>query len=144
MKQEGKLSSVFILIRSLNVGGAERQVSVLAEALHNKGYHVTIGVFYSGGILEEKLRQVGVSIYSLDKKGRWDVVGWFGRYVKAVRDVNPDVIYSFLTTSNIVAITGRLFVRTPFVWGILASNMHLENYDWLAKLTAWIEQKLSI
>ncbi len=143
MKQEGKLSSVFILIRSLNVGGAERQVSVLAEALHNKGYHVTVGVFYSGGILEEKLRQAGVSIYSLDKKGRWDVVGWFWCYVKAVRDINPDVIYSFLTTSNIVAITGRLFVRKPVVWGIRASNMNLENYDWLANLTAWVEKKLS-
>jgi len=104
-----------------------RQVSVLAKALHNKGYHVTIGVFYSGGALEKDLRQEGVSIYSLDKKGRWDLVGWFKRYLKTIRDVNPDVIYSFLTTSNIVAITGRLFVSKPVVWGIRASYMKLEE-----------------
>lgn len=137
------LSSIFILIRSLDMGGAERQVCVLAQALHQKGYKVTVGVFYSGGALEEKLRQTGVSIYALDKKGRWDLVGWFWRYLKAIRDVNPDVIYSFLTTSNIVAIIGRLFVRKPVVWGIRASNMDLENYDWLAKLTAGVEKKLS-
>jgi glycosyltransferase involved in cell wall biosynthesis len=57
--------------------------------------------------------------------------------------VNPDVIYSFLTTSNIVALAGRLFINKPVVWGIRASYMNLEAYDWLAKLTAWVENKLS-
>jgi glycosyltransferase involved in cell wall biosynthesis len=137
------LSSIFILIRSLDVGGAERQVCVLARALHQQGYKVTIGLFYSGGILEKKLRDEGVVIYPLHKKGRWDLVGWFWQYLKAIRDVNPDVIYSFLTTSNIVAITGRLFIRKPVVWGIRASNLNLKNYDWLTKLTAWVERKLS-
>jgi glycosyltransferase involved in cell wall biosynthesis len=125
------------------VGGAERQVCVLARALHQQGYKVTIGLFYSGGILEKKLRDEGVVIYPLHKKGRWDLVGWFWQYLKAIRDVNPDVIYSFLTTSNIVAITGRLFIRKPVVWGIRASNLNLKNYDWLTKLTAWVERKLS-
>ncbi len=137
------LSSIFILIRSLDMGGAERQVCVLAQALHQKGYKVTVGLFYSGGILEKILREEGVSIYALDKKGRWDLIGWFWRYLKAIRDVNPDIIYSFLTTSNIVAITGFFFIRKPVVWGIRASNMDLENYDWLAKLTAWAEKRLS-
>jgi glycosyltransferase involved in cell wall biosynthesis len=137
------LSSIFILIRSLDAGGAERQVCVLAKALHQQGYKVTVGLFYSGGILEKKLRDEGVAIYPLHKKGRWDLIGWFRQYLRAIRDVNPDVIYSFLTTSNIVAITGRLFIRKPVVWGIRASNMNLENYDWLAKLTAWVERKLS-
>lgn len=143
MGQEGRLSSIFILTRSLEAGGAERQVSILAKALHNKGYKVTVGIFYAGGTFEEGLRQAGVSIYALGKKGRWDLVGWFWRYLKAIRDVNPDVIYSFLTTSNVVAITGRLFSQKPVVWGIRASNMNLEAYDWLARLTAWVEKKLS-
>jgi glycosyltransferase involved in cell wall biosynthesis len=143
MNQERKRPSIFILIRSLHVGGAERQVSVLAKSLHNKGYSVTVGVFYSGGVLEEKLRQEGVCIYSLDKKGRWDLLGWFLRYLRAIRKVNPDIIYSFLTTSNIVAITGRLFVRKPVVWGIRASNMDFKNYDWLATLSGWVEKILS-
>jgi glycosyltransferase involved in cell wall biosynthesis len=143
MNQEPERPSIFILIRSLNVGGAERQLSVLAKALHNQGYKVTIGVFYSGGPLEMKLREEGISIYSLDKKGRWDLIGWFWRYLKAIRAVNPDVIYSFLTTSNIVAITGRLFISKPVVWGIRASNMNLEKYDWLARLSCWVEKRLS-
>ena len=137
------LSSIFILIRSLDVGGAERQVCVLARALHQKGYKVTVGLFYSGGILENKLRDEGVVIYPLHKKGRWDLIGWFWQYLKAIREVNPDVIYSFLTTSNIVAITGRLFIRKPVVWGIRASIVNLNEYDWLAKLTAWVEKRLS-
>jgi glycosyltransferase involved in cell wall biosynthesis len=137
------LLSIFILIRSLDVGGAERQVCVLARALHQQGYKVTIGLFYSGGILEKKLRDEGVAVYPLYKKGRWDLVGWFWQYLKAIREVNPDVIYSFLTTSNIVAITGRLFIQKPVVWGIRASIVNLNEYDWLAKLTAWVEKRLS-
>lgn len=142
MKEE-KFKSIFILIRSLGVGGAERQVSVLAKSLHQKGYKVTVGVFYSSGALEKNLREAGVSIYPLDKKGRWDLIGWFWRYLKAIRIVNPDVIYSFLTISNIIATIGRFFIRKPVVWGIRASHINYQDYDWLTSLTAWIEKKLS-
>lgn len=143
MEQQISLKSIFILIRSLNVGGAERQVSVLAKALHARGYKVTVGVFYSGGLLEKDLQEAGVSIYALDKKGRWDLIGWFWRYLKAIRVVNPDAIYSFLSTSNIVAVIGSLFIRKPVVWGIRASHIKYEAYDWLTSFTAWIEKKLS-
>lgn len=143
MYKEPKKPSIFILIRSLNMGGAERQVSVLAKALHSQGYHVAIGVFYSGGTIEKILRQEGISICDLHKKGRWDLIGWFWGYIKVVREINPDVIYSFLPTSNIIAIIGRLFIHKPVVWGIRASYMNLENYDWLASLTLWAERKLS-
>jgi glycosyltransferase involved in cell wall biosynthesis len=134
---------VFILIRSLDLGGAERQVCVLAEALHRQGYQVTVGIFYAGGALEKQLWEKGVPVYALEKKGRWDLIGWFWRYLKALRQTKPDVVYSFLTTANIVAMVGRLFDKTPVVWGIRASNMNLGQYDWLARLTAWVEKKLS-
>jgi len=135
--------SIFILVRSLGIGGTERQVSVLAQALHQRGYKVTIGVFYPGGILEQHLREAGVSIYSLNKKGRWDVIGWFLRYLKALRDVNPDVIYSFLTVPNLVASIGNIFIRKPVVWGIRASYINFDEYDWLTSLSAKIEKILS-
>lgn len=143
MKSPKKLTSIFILIRSLNVGGAERQVSVLAQALHKLGYKVTVGVFYAGGALERELKDIGVSILPLGKKSRWDLIGWFWGYVRTLRKTNPDVVYSFLTTANIVALIGRLFVRKPVVWGIRASNMNLEAYDWLVRLTSWMEKELS-
>jgi glycosyltransferase involved in cell wall biosynthesis len=138
-----KRPSVFILVRSLNVGGTERQVSVLAKALHERGYIVTIGVFYSGGVLEENLLKEGISIRSMNKKGRWDLIGWFFSYLKLIRDVNPDVIYSFLTTANIVATIGNLFIKKPVVWGIRASYVNFDKYDSLARFLSWLEKKLS-
>jgi glycosyltransferase involved in cell wall biosynthesis len=138
------MHKIFILIRSLHAGGAERQVYTLAKALHQRGYFITVGVFYSGGVFEKQLRLEGIPVYDLQKKSRWDVIGWFFRYLKAVKEVRPDVIYSFLTVSNIIAVTGKLFVSIPVVWGIRASNMCLKEYDWLARLSAFIEKKLSI
>jgi glycosyltransferase involved in cell wall biosynthesis len=125
------------------LGGAERQVCILAKALHQQGHQVTVGVFYAGGILEKQIREQGIRVYDLEKKGRWDLIGWFWRYLHALRDAQPDVVYSFLTTANIVAVVGRLFNKAPVVWGIRASHMDLTHYDWLARLTAWVEKKLS-
>ena len=135
--------NIFILIRSLNVGGAERQVCVLANALHSCGHAVTVGVFYSGGALETQLQEQGIRIHALHKKGRWDLIGWFLRYLKALKDIKPDVVYSFMTTSNIVATLGRLFSTIPIVWGIRASVVNLKDYDWLAGLCLWLEKKMS-
>jgi glycosyltransferase involved in cell wall biosynthesis len=143
MSQKTKNFKIFILIRSLNVGGAERQVTVLSRALHEKGCKVTVGLFYAGGVLEESLRKAGVSICYLNKKGRWDIIGWFFRYLKAIREVNPDVIYSFLPTSNIIARMGQFIVNKPVVWGIRASYMNLESYDWTARVVQGVEKLLS-
>jgi len=142
MKHSNPLS-IFILVRSLSVGGAERQVNILAKTLKERGYKVTVGLFYQGGVWEEDLHKAGISIHLLHKKGRWDIFGWLWRYIKAVQKINPDVIYSFLPPANIVAAIGKFFNRKPVVWGIRASNMNLKKYDWLASLAGWIEQKLS-
>ena len=40
---------IIFITRSLNCGGAERQLVLLAKGLHQDGYPVTVAVFYPGG-----------------------------------------------------------------------------------------------
>ena len=135
---------VAFLIRSLEVGGAERQLAYLARGLRAKGVSVTVGVFYRGGVLEELLRNGGVTIEYLDKKGRWDLLGFFQRTTKWLRRENPDVLHSYLTGANIVAILIKpLFSKLHIVWGVRASNMLLDNYDQLARFTFRLSVLLS-
>ncbi len=42
---------IFFLTRSLNYGGAERQLIVLAKGLCAKGHEIVVAPFYSGGPL---------------------------------------------------------------------------------------------
>ena len=136
--------SIFLLVRSLEAGGAERQLVELARGLRRRGHKVTVGVFYKRGPLLDDLDNAGVPVIDLRKRGRWDLAGFLVRTTLAVRRTRPDVLYSFLGGANIVATAVRAFVpRMKVVWSIRASNMDLARYDWLHGVAFWLECRLS-
>src|SRR5438045_1234537 len=96
---------ILLLIRSLDVGGAEGQMVLLAGGLRRAGHSVVIAVLYSGGALEEALRRTDVPIVSLDKRGRYDFAGVTSRLIRAVRREGIEVVYSALTAANVLAAT---------------------------------------
>jgi len=70
--------------------------------------------------------------------------GFFFRLFRALRQQSPDVIYSFLSTANILAVFLRPFIPPArIVWGVRASNMDLEQYDWLFRWSYWFECRLA-
>jgi glycosyltransferase involved in cell wall biosynthesis len=135
---------ILILIRALGAGGAERQVAVLAKALRAAGHTVSVAVFYGGGEIEADLAGADVPLIDLKKRGRWDNLAFLIRLVRLIRRERPDAIYSWLAVANILtALLCPLFPRIKRVWAICASNMDLDRYDWLIKLTTRIEAWLS-
>ena len=139
----GKLA-VLLLIRSLDVGGTQRQLILLAKGLKERGHSVRVACFYGGGALASELRENGIELVDLGKKGRWDVLAFMNSLVREVRRSRPDVVYSFLGGANIVAAMARPFVRrTRLVWGIRASNVDLAQYDWLHRFAYKVERSLS-
>lgn len=135
---------ITLLTRCLDYGGAERQLVTLAKGLSRQGHGVNVVTFYPGGALENDLRKVGVPIISLGKKSRWDVLGFAWRLVKLVRDQRPDVLHSYLGIPNILTVILKAFApRLRTAWGIRASNMDLDRYDWTARLAYRIERILS-
>ena len=135
---------ILLLCRSLGVGGAERQLVILAKGLHQQGHQVTVMVFYANGALEKDLHENGITVFDLRKSGRWDVLPFFVRAVLVVWKLKPSVIYGFLGTPNILtAFLKPIFPRARVVWGVRASNMDLDRYDWLSRLSYRIECRLS-
>lgn len=142
--EEPKRLNIFLLGRSLNIGGAERQLVHLAAGLHARGHRVTVGLFYKGGILDAELERLGIPIVDLGKSGRWDVAGFLARVRRAVAAVRPDTVYSFLGTANIVAAALRpVLPRHRLVWSIRASDMDPARYDWVFRLNYALECALS-
>jgi glycosyltransferase involved in cell wall biosynthesis len=135
---------IIFLCRSLGVGGAERQLVSVSKGLSQLGHTVIVSVFYPGGKLEEDIRDAGIPIISLQKRGRWDVIWFLFRLIKALRKEQPQIIYGYLGMPNILTVLLKpFFAETHIVWGIRASYMDLSRYDWLARLTYRLESILS-
>ncbi len=94
---------IFLLTQTLDRGGAERQLATLATAAQRQGRDVVIGVFYRGGALEPELAASEVRMISLDKRGRWDILGFLARLHATLRRERPDILYSHLSAANLVA-----------------------------------------
>jgi glycosyltransferase involved in cell wall biosynthesis len=139
-----KVIKIAFLIRSLDCGGTERQLVSLAKALDKKGFDVTIITFYSGGVLEKELEDSRVRCVSLEKRGRWDVLGFLRRFAHQLRLLRPDVIHAYLDISNLLSVSAKLFLsRAVIIWGVRNSNMELRHYDWLWRLSFRLERLFS-
>jgi glycosyltransferase involved in cell wall biosynthesis len=135
---------ITFLTHSLNHGGAERQLVTLVREFRSRSYNVLVAVFYPNGPLEEDLRDADVPVYSLDKRGRWDVFGFLFRLVGFLRKDKPDILHSYLVVPNIITVLLKpFFPNIRMVWGVRASNVDLYRYDWLTRLTYRIESMLS-
>ncbi len=135
---------IVFLARALGPGGAERQLALMAAGLQRRGHDVIVATFYPGGTFREMVTSASARHVSLEKAGRWDVVGFLLRLRGLLRQERPDILYSLLPPANIIA-----YCATPRVagmrrvWGIRVSNMEHGHYDWLARLSYAVERDLS-
>jgi len=135
---------IVFLIRSLERSGAERQLVLLAREIYKKGYSVSVVVFYDKGPLEDELLKSGVPVFSLHKSGRWDLIKFTARFLYRIKMEKPDILYSFLTTANLLALLVRgFFPRVKVIWGLRASHMDLKYYDGFSNLTSFFENKIA-
>ncbi len=137
-------TGVLFIIRTLQFGGAERQLVLLARGLHHRGHRVGVMVFYSGGPLAGELERAGVPLMSLHKRGRWDLVGPLWRAVWAARRFHPLVLHGYLTSGNALALALRAAVPgSRTVWAIRSTMVDLTRYDWFTRVSHSIANRLA-
>jgi glycosyltransferase involved in cell wall biosynthesis len=138
------MGKLLFLARALDFGGAERQLATLASRLHRAGHDVRIAVFYAGGGLEAETRAAGVPIVDLSKGGRWDLLPFLWRLIRLLRAERPAILHGYLTVPNLLAVLLKpCMPGAKVVMGVRASNMELDRYDWLSRLTARVERGVS-
>jgi glycosyltransferase involved in cell wall biosynthesis len=139
-----KKTRVVFLIRSLFYGGAERQLFTLASRMDKTLFEPIVMCYYTGGELEEEFVKAGVQIISLEKKGRWDTISFFIRLRKQILDLEPDILHSYLSMSNILAAMVKLIHRNlRIVFGVRYAYVDFSDYDWLTRLIYRLEIRLS-
>jgi glycosyltransferase involved in cell wall biosynthesis len=134
---------IAFLIRSLDYGGAEMQLTVLANGLARAGRSVTVIVFYPNGALRQRLSSA-VTVRHLGKRSRWHLRGFLRSLFRVLDEEQPDVLYAFLPGANLLACLTRLrFPKVKLAWGIRTSYVDPARYDWLSRLTYWLERRFS-
>lgn len=124
---------IFLLIGSLQIGGSERQISLLAEGLHDAGHQVSLFTLYSGGALWDSLveRKKVVPQALILRKSRWKPVVLLQMIVAIVRlrrqlyQEKPKVLYSVLYLTNLIAWAASLGFSdsVKVVWGVRSSHV---------------------
>lgn len=126
----GRALKIAFLVSRLNRGGTERQLIVLTRGLRERGHSVVVLVFYSGGALEAELRDVGVRVRVLHKRGRWDLARFGLDLRRVVHEERPDVLHGYLDVPNALALATRGAVDgLKVVWGLRASKVDVRCYE---------------
>ena len=129
---------LFFLIRSLDHGGAERQLTELVKGLDKSRHQITVATFYDGGALRPEIENLaGVRVLSLGKKGRWDLLPFLLRLSRIVRETRPDILHGYMGIANeLCSLMARLHGGRA-VWGLRQSERDPFQYGWL---TRWSER----
>lgn len=98
---------VVLFIDSLENGGAQRQIVVLANVLHERGYEVILLTYYPGDQLSQFLVSGQIRRTLLQRHSKYDL-GYFLRLYRYLRKERPDCLISYLSIPNFWArIAGR-------------------------------------
>jgi glycosyltransferase involved in cell wall biosynthesis len=135
---------IVFVIRSLGFGGAERQLVALAKGLRGRGHDVRVATFYDNGELAPELTRAQLPLLQLGKRGRWDTLAFCIRLVRVLREAKPDIVHGYLSTPNLLTIAFKhFFGGARIVWGIRASSLDLQHYDWFARMAHGLERRLA-
>lgn len=123
---------VCLMIGQLGLGGAEKQIALLARELHERGISTDLLVMFDRGPRETEVLGSGVSIVDLGFRGRRPLlpaltanVRAFGRLVLYLRRNRPQVLQAFLFHSYVIAAPAARLAGVPV---LVAGRRSLGDY----------------
>lgn len=87
------------IIPTLDQGGAEKQMSLLASHLDPSQFESHVVVLTRSGPLESMLRSAGVQVHLIGKRGKLDPTALL-RLTRKLREIAPDVVHTWLFAAN--------------------------------------------
>ncbi|MGI5513246.1 glycosyltransferase [Streptomyces sp. CA-106131] len=109
---------ICLLIGQLGLGGAEKQLVLLARGLSARGIRTHLAVMFEKGAREQELRDSGVSVVELGFRcqGLESLAGdirAFAHFVAFLRKEWPGVLQAFLFHSYVMAAPAARLARVP-------------------------------
>lgn len=135
---------ITLLIRSLVMHGAERQLVVLAKSLHASGHKVHVIVLYGGGELEAELARAGIPLVSLGKRSRWDIFVPHLRLIRTIKRSKPEILYGYMEAANFMCSIMKFFYPwLRIIWGIRSAVKNVESNEPIVRIMSRVEPLLA-
>ena len=122
---------VLLLVTGLGMGGAEKVVTGLADALAAKGHEVLIAYLVGAGVILPM--NASIKVVSLGMISKIDAVSAFFKLRRLICAFQPDVVHSHMLHANILARLVRL--TTPITR--LISTAHASNEGGMLRMLAY-------
>lgn len=123
MSKESDKKRIVFFIGSLQLGGAERVLSILANSLIILKYEVTIILYYDREICYELNNDI--KIIEIEKETKSSSYFTNMLFLRKYIQRNADIVVSFLTVFNIFSILTTFNLHIP----IIVSNRSDPNYE---------------
>ncbi|MBA31806.1 MAG: hypothetical protein CL748_04695 [Chloroflexi bacterium] len=131
---------ILFTVRSLNIGGTERQIISMSSMLLNYGHEVEIARIYPNGDLEQN---TGITLHNLSKNFILRAFDIRNLFING----NYDVVYSFLPNMNLlsslVAKTINKKKLPKIIWGIRSSSLNPDDYTKKVRFVYRLEKLFS-
>ncbi|MBV9497818.1 MAG: glycosyltransferase family 4 protein [Acidobacteriaceae bacterium] len=108
---------VLLMIREIDCGGSERQITEIAKSLDREQFTPHVGCFLDQGLFSHEIRAAGVPIVqfpvrSFSKPGTVRVARLMGDYL---REHEIGIVHTFDVPSNVFGVFAARAYRTPIV-----------------------------
>lgn len=136
------MTKLVLAIRSLDIGGAEKQFVALLKHINKSKFEITVCTMY-GGVQEDIVKNIrGIHYVNFNKQGRYDFYKFYKDYHKFLNTFQPDVIYSFLGEMNLFSLWAKP-KETKLIWGFRASDKDWSQYGKVPRLIFWLQKQFS-
>ena len=132
---------ILLAVRTLNIGGTERQVVALAKALTAENCEVHIAVVLPGGELElDLIGDERINLHHLAGSG----ISRLFHLRKLVKRERYDAVYGFLPNMNLLLLGVRMMRHRPLIaWGVRSSGLVLSEYPRSVRIAYRLEKIMS-
>jgi len=135
--------NIFILVSAMNLGGAQRVVSILCDHWSKNGYKVTLISTFTGKKIDHYKVNDQVTLKSLRNNSilpKIKILNLIAKLIqlrKIIVDENPDIIISFLTRVNVAVALATLGMKVSLIicertWKPF--NTLSNNFFWMYQL----------
>ena len=111
---------VLHVISDLSVGGAEMMLVKLLATTDKSQFEPIVLTLREGGSLASSIREQGIPVYSANIRHRLPSLFAFGRLVRLLRSIQPDLIHAWMYHSCLATLLANLLVNKPAIalWSI--------------------------
>lgn len=118
---------IALIIPTMDRGGAEKQVCLLAAGLPKDKFEVHVILLTRGGPREELLREHQIPYTLIGKRAKFDPTAYF-RLKSELKRLSPDLVHTFLFAGNSY---GRAAAKSAGVKQIVASERCVDPWKTL-------------